>query len=235
VLLAFDLAAVLIFRMLHRRDDVAVGPDLHRPLAWFGSLVGLSVLVYLPLLMPFGPTHWFAFGPFAVQASRVGLYALYFFGGVAVGRCGIGRVLLAPDGDLQRYWPRWTSASALLFALVVAVQMVRLSNAARLPAAVWLCLYGVLLAVFSAATGFALLAIFLRFGQRSGRWWESLAANAYGIYLLHYPLVIWMQYALVGTGFNLGLKAVLVFVVALALSWCSVMMLRRIPGAVRII
>ena len=28
------------------------------------------------------------------------------------------------------------------------------------------------------------------------RWLDSLSANAYGMYLVHYPFVVWMQYAL---------------------------------------
>ncbi len=235
VLLAFDLAAVPIYGLARRGEGVARRPVMLSPSACFGLLVGLSAAAYLPLLALFGPAHWFAFGPLAVQASRVGLYALYFFAGAEAGRRGLDRGLLAPDGPLQRHWASWTSAAVLLFGLVFGVQVLRLTGSLPLPPPVWLGLYAVMLVVFCAASCFALLGIFLRFRQRSARLWDSLAANAYGIYILHYPIVIWAQYAMLDLRLNVILKAALVFAVALVLSWETVIVLRRMPGVARII
>jgi surface polysaccharide O-acyltransferase-like enzyme len=64
---------------------------------------------------------------------------------------------------------------------------------------------------------------------------DSLAVNAYGIYLLHYPAVTWLQYALLDLQANAVVKATLVFFAALLLSWGCTIALRRIPGVARII
>jgi peptidoglycan/LPS O-acetylase OafA/YrhL len=235
VLLGFDLAGVVIDWLFWLGNDVVPQQIAPAPLACFGLLVVLSIVAYLPLLAFFGPTPWFTFGPFTVQASRVGLYALYFFIGVVAGRLGLARGLHTPEEPLQRHWARWTCLTALLFGLLVGVQVLRLTAALTLPRFAWLGLYGLTLALFCAAGGFALLAIFARFRQRPAGLWGSVAANAYGVYIVHYPIVVWAQYAMLDVRLSVILKAALVFAAAVSLSWASVIALRRIPGARRVI
>lgn len=50
---------------------------------------------------------------------------------------------------------------------------------------------------------------------------DSLSTNAYGIYLTHYPFVLWLQYALLGTSLNAVAKTAFVLIVALVLSWAA--------------
>jgi surface polysaccharide O-acyltransferase-like enzyme len=64
---------------------------------------------------------------------------------------------------------------------------------------------------------------------------DSLAANAYGIYLLHYAAVLWMQYALLDLSVNAIVKAALVFTVALVTSWGATSALRQIPRVASVI
>ena len=59
----------------------------------------------------------------------------------------------------------------------------------------------------------------MRFATRRRRGLDSLSANAYGMYLVHYPFVVWMQYALLDVPLPAIVKAALVFAVAVALSW----------------
>jgi hypothetical protein len=50
----------------------------------------------------------------------------------------------------------------------------------------------------SAAISLAVLAIFLRFAQKQRRIFDSLFQNSYGIYVIHYGVVSWLLYALLG-------------------------------------
>jgi peptidoglycan/LPS O-acetylase OafA/YrhL len=136
---------------------------------------------------------------------------------------------------LQQRWLYWACFAIALFALVVSIQVARLTVLLTLAPFAWLGLYGSSQMLFCAAASFALLAIFLRFRQRPARLWDSLAANAYGIYILHYPVVVWAQYAMLDVRLMFVLKAALAFVAALALSWGTAIMLRRIPGVARIV
>jgi surface polysaccharide O-acyltransferase-like enzyme len=70
---------------------------------------------------------------------------------------------------------------------------------------------------------------------------DPLRDSAYGIYLIHYIPVLWLQYAL----YDLSLapvmqvtaiiKAVIVFVLTLAFSWAATAALRKLPGATHVL
>jgi glucan biosynthesis protein C len=228
VLLAFDVGAASVYSIVSRRNSVWIMP---RPLACFGLLAALSALAYLPLLEIFGPGRWLALGPFAVQASRIALYAVYFFAGVAASHNGS----FSLANPLQRLWARWSLLAVLLFLVLVGGAAARLTGSLVLFPLVWTLFRGVNFVLFCAAATFAMFAIFLRFAQRLTGPWDSLAANAFGIYIIHYPVVVWAQYALLDVNLSAILKAALVFSAALTLSWGSVIFLRRLPGATRIL
>ena len=59
--------------------------------------------------------------------------------------------------------------------------------------------------------------------------WSSLATNAYGIYLVHYLFVNWLQFLLLPAALPAGVKFALTFIGALTLSWGGTSLLRRIP------
>ncbi len=73
--------------------------------------------------------------------------------------------------------------------------------------------------VACAAGCLCLLAICLRFAHERRRAFESLSANAYRIYLIHYVFAIWLQYALLDVAlFAIG-KAAIVFGGTVIISW----------------
>jgi peptidoglycan/LPS O-acetylase OafA/YrhL len=71
--------------------------------------------------------------------------------------------------------------------------------------------------------------------QSRSRLFDSLAANSYAIYLLHYAFVSWLQYALLPASLPGVAKAAIVFLGALGLSWSTAAAIRRIPAVARVI
>ncbi len=189
-----------------------------RPIAVFTGLTALSMLAYVPLAMIFSPWDWGSLGPFAIQLSRSLHYLLYFFAGFAVGSHGCDRGLLRRDGPLARQWLAWLAAAVASFCVwggltsltmpdwAASAFIFRLSAALAFPPA-------------CAAGALALLAICLRWMRTRFSLFDSLSENAYGIYLIHYVPVVWLQYALVGSGFNAVVKWGMVLSAALAASW----------------
>jgi hypothetical protein len=105
VLLAFDLTASLLYRVsAHLVDPInrMSQQGFDRPAIFFLFLLGVSVAVYIPAVLYFGPSHWFEFGPFSVQASRLLLYAAYFFVGAGIGAANFERGVLGADGARRR-------------------------------------------------------------------------------------------------------------------------------------
>src|SRR5262249_47050070 len=124
LLLAFD-GAVAFLSWRWPRWVPTVPSTLRRSAALFAlALTAVSALVFLPLLLGAAPLHWVAFAPFQFQTSRLGLYALYFRAGVALGAVGIERGFLDPRGSVARRWPVWVLLAALAFVVLGALSTV---------------------------------------------------------------------------------------------------------------
>lgn len=235
VLLAFDSIAVVLFliapnwaRALGRTASGAFG----RPALYFALLVAISAVLYVPMAVVFDSLRWTTFGPFAFQTSRIFYYLAYFLIGVGVGAWGTERSLIAPDGKLAQHWRLWLTAAVVAFVLAAAGTMLAM-RAGQTVTRAWGP--SLLSAVSCATTCFALLALFTRFVRSHSRLLDSLSENSYGIYLLHYCFVVWLQYALLGFHLPAIAKFLAVFITALSLSWCSTILIRRIPFVARII
>jgi hypothetical protein len=234
VLLAFACLAAAIAVAFPRFGETLgtiSGRISNRPITWFAALVGVSAIAYLPMAAAFTPEHWTTFGPFFVQTSRILHYAVYFFAGVGLGSWGVDRGLLATDGKLARRWPLWVMTSLVAFVTTVALVLIIVSTfTTGGPSRGLLTAANASFVVSSASSSLAFLALFLRFERRSGPIRDSLEANAYGIFLLHYFCVSWLQLALLDVEMSGWLKALAVFVGALTISWGLSAALRRVPG-----
>ena len=89
--------------------------------------------------------------------------------------------------------------------------------------------------LFSAAMAFALPGFFLSHASARLGLLDAIRPSAYGIYLVHYIFIIWLQYAVYDPAFPAAVKAAIVFTGALSLSWGLTVMLRRIPVVARMI
>jgi surface polysaccharide O-acyltransferase-like enzyme len=105
----------------------------------------------------------------------------------------------------------------------------------------WKIAYALAFVSYSAAQTFNVLALFLRFSNDGSSILDSLRDSAYGIYLIHYVPVLWLQYALYDISLSpvpqltAIIKAVIVFVLTLAVSWAATASLRKIPGATHVL
>jgi peptidoglycan/LPS O-acetylase OafA/YrhL len=78
-----------------------------------------------------------------------------------------------------------------------------------------------------AMSSMAVMAVFLRFARPSAIL-DSLRDNAYGMYLVHYAIVTWVQYALLPAPWPGLAKAAVAFGATVALSWFTAAMARRV-------
>ena len=235
VLLAFDVVLAAVYAAAPRTGDALAGlvARLRSPGVAFAALALASAATLIVLELPVGGLSWWTWGPFAVQTSRVLQYFAYFVFGVGLGALGLERTVFAPGGALARQWKLWLGIASVAFvaataAIIAAFSMKPLTLAVHLGA-------DVAYAVSGAASSFAALALFLRFATRRGGVLGALAPCAYGMYLVHYPIVAAIQYALLPAPLPGFVKGVVVFAAAVSLSWGLVGLLRRIPGVARVI
>jgi len=239
VLLTFDLTASLLYRL----SPTLVDPitrlsqrSFDQPARFFLFLVAVTVVTYIPALVWFGPNRWFEFGPFDVQASRVLLYASYFFIGAGIGAAHFDRGVLSDDGRLAKSSWGWLVATLIPYCLLwvmIYIKRAILGNPSPQPD--WyLAIYGFFFVVFSAAILFTILGYFLR----SKRLWivlDRMQGDAYGMFLVHYPIVLWIQYWLFDYDLPAIVKATIAFVLTVVLSWAVTAALRKIPGATKVL
>lgn len=213
--------------------------SFQRPALFAGVLAVISVIAYVPMLFQVGAVRWFNWGPLQVQLSRTILYGVFFFAGMGIGAAKIDEGLLAKSGALARRWYLWFVAAAAAFgalSFLVNFRRMRLSNLPGAPPFWWQSSYGVIYAVACTLICLAVLALFLRFGQREKSIFDPVRDDAYGIYVVHYVPVLWLQYALLDvTALGAIPKALIVFAGTLAASWAATVMLRKIPGAKRVL
>lgn len=235
VLLAFDCIAALLFAV-SRRSAERLGRLTSRvsgrPLIFFAILIGISALAYIPMALIFTPIDWTGFGPFAFQTSRILHYLAYFLIGAFVGTASLDLGLLAPDGKLARRWPLWVTCALNAFGIVSLTTILAITAHAQSQG--WMIAMDAGFVLSCAASSFAFMALFVRFARSRSRFFDSLSANSYGIYLVHYAFVSWLQYALLTASLPAAIKGALVFLGALGLSWATAQTLRRIPAVARV-
>ena len=241
VLLAFDVMAAALW-LAAPRAIRALGQFIfnlrHRPMTAFVLFLIVSIAAYLPMHLAFGDVSWLELGrfPLPIQTSRILLYAGYFFAGVGVGAVSLRVGLLAESGELAKRWRVWLGFAVLFYAAILILVYAH-HNWMDLdsPPLVWKIAYGLAFALFSAAMAFTVPAILLRFAGSSWKLLDAMQPSAYGIYLVHYIFIIWLQYVVYDHSWPAFVKFAIVFAGTLSMSWGVTVLLRRIPVVARMI
>ena len=242
VLLAFDIIAAAIWLVaprLLRRFGLLIFTLRDRPMTAFVAFLVVSVVSYLPMHLAVGDGAWFEPGhyPFPIQTSRILLYPAYFFTGVGIGVVSLKAGILDENGEIAKRWPVWLAFAVLFYGAILLLVYAHhnwIANFAS-PALWWKTAYGLAFAMFSAAMAFTVLTTSLRLAHSSLRLLDAMQPSAYGIFLLHYIFIIWLQYVVFDPAFPAGIKAAIVFVGALGGSWALTVLLRKIPFVARMI
>ncbi len=226
VLLVFDCLAALVFMTIpHAFEALARGVRTasNRPVLLFLLLAALSCAAYVPMTIAFGGFSWWSWGPFFIQSSRSIHYFVYFAMGACVGAFGTEIPVFERTGRLARRWWLWGVAMVPAFSAIIATILSGKFAVAR-----------TLFPISCAASSLFVTAVVIRFA-RPWRWADSLSANAYGIYLVHYAFVIWLQYLALPWMVPAFVKGSIVSVAALGLSWMMVALVRRSELMARVV
>jgi peptidoglycan/LPS O-acetylase OafA/YrhL len=242
VLLAFDTIAAGLW-LAAPRAFAGLGRLLNalrdRPGTAFGAFCLFSVAVYLPLRLIYGDAAWLEPGrfPLPIQTSRILLYSGYFLIGIGLGSTDLRTGLLAENGEVVRRWKVWLGFAALFYAAILLLVYAHHNWVPDFdsPPLSWRVAYGLAFALFSAAMAFAEPTLFLRFAKFPMTLLDAIRPSAYGIFLVHYIFIIWLQYAIYEPALPAVVKAAIVFIGTLSLSWGLVVLLKKIPFVVRMI
>jgi surface polysaccharide O-acyltransferase-like enzyme len=242
VLLALDAVAAAVWWIAPRFIPTLgqlIFSARNRAMMAFVVFLIVSTAAYLPMHLAFGDVSWLELGrfPLPIQTSRILLYTAYFFVGVGVGAINLRAGLLADSGELAKRWPVWLAFAVAFYGAILVLVYAHHNWVADFdsPPLLWKVGYGLAFAMYSAAMAFTVSAVFLRFAKSSWRLLDALQPAAYGIYLLHYIFIIWLQYAVYDYSLSAGVKFAIVFAGTLSMSWVLTVILRKIPVVARMI
>ncbi|SHL81749.1 Acyltransferase family protein [Bradyrhizobium lablabi] len=242
VLLALDAIAALLWAAAPRLIETfgQLIATLHeRPMTAFAAFLTLTVIIYLPMRVMFGDTSWLVPGhyPLPIQTSRILLYAGYFLTGVGVGAVNLKTGVLAENGALAKRWVVWLAFAFVFYGVILLLVYAHHNwlEDFNSPPLWWHTAYGLAFAMFSAAMTFTIPAVFLRFARSPLGLLDAMRPSAYGIYLVHFVFLIWLQYIVYDPPFPAFVKFAIVFTGTLSMSWALTLLLRRIPAVARTI
>jgi hypothetical protein len=242
VLLALDAIAAIIWAIAPSAIAALGKPTYalrYRPGIAFAAFLTFSIAIYLPMHLEFGDASWLEPGgyPLPIQTSRILLYAGYFFLGVGIGATDLKAGLFALNGEMAARWKIWGAFAALFYGAILLLVYAHHNWVANFnsPPLSWRVGYGLAFALFSAAMATTEISAFLRFAQSRLPFLDAMRPQAYGIFLVHYIFIIYLQYAVFDPPLPAFVKFAIVFICTLSLSWATVLLLRKIPVVGRMI
>jgi len=242
VLLLFDVVVALIWAAaagVINGLGKAIYALRYRPGIAFAVFLVFSIAIYLPMRLWVGDAAWFEpYGfPLPIQTSRILLYSGYFFLGVGIGATDLKAGLFALNSELAARWKIWLGFAALFYGAILLLVYAHHNWVADFnsPPLSWSIGYGLAFALFSAAMTTAEISTFLRFAQSRLALLDAMKPQAYGIFLVHYIFIIYLQYAVFDPPLPAFVKFAIVFIGTLSLSWVTTLLLRKIPVVGRMI
>jgi glucan biosynthesis protein C len=186
----------------------------------------VTLISFLPLRLIGSHFWWISLGPFDAQPIRFGLYFAYFLLGMALGTGQRWR-----ETGWPKLWGLWLLVAGVSLFFYMALQ----GEPFPLPGLVSAVMVSITLTVSCTGASLGLLGAFRRFVRKPHPVWDSLSANSFSIYLVHYGVVLWIQFALLSVPWPAWIKFGVAFVGGLALSWGASILARKIPAVRRVL
>lgn len=231
----FNLLFALIYTLMKKvfQDSTNHIRQLgRRPLLCFLLLGVLTWMLYVPVAYNIGAGTWTGYGPFDFQLSRILLYFGYFMTGAVIGNADFHNGIFSKDSALVSRWKMWIILALLAYAVLTIMGKYEILKDmvinGKLPEFTAWMIYYTVYVISCTLSCIAFVCTFRTIANTAIPWMDSLSANAYLIYLVHYIFVIWTQWLLLAPDMPALIKFHIVFITALAFSWLLSIFLRRI-------
>ena len=181
-------------------------------------MVCITALAYLPLSALYSPWYWAQIGPFEVQATFAPQ--------------GLDRGIFDEEGTLVRRWPLWTAAAFAAFFLWI-IPAALIAKMPNVPVKALSVIGDLGLVIFAAAACLSMTGLFQRFARGRLPVIGDISEHGYGVYFFHYPILLWLQYALLDQAMPAVAKGMLVLTGTVFASWGASVLTDRVLTACR--
>lgn len=222
LLLAFSGVVSISYRLMPRLVEKS---SLHASSGTrlVGVFLAVSMLTTIVPLLFVSPDRWTRlWGPFVFQTGRLLLYFAWFMLGVSLGNADRG--VSFPSTNLGP-WPRWLALGVISYAAhLLILKSEYLANMPEWAMKIYPAIVFSLCCTFISAAALGFAHSSFRIARPLA---DSFTANAYGIYVLHYGFVTWIQFYLLTKPLPAAVKFLLAVSIALTASWLITALLRR--------
>jgi surface polysaccharide O-acyltransferase-like enzyme len=186
-------------------------------------------LSFIPISLWVGQYTWTGFGPFDFQVNRLLLYFTFFIFGTCIGSSNWENHFFTNNKLLNRSWQFWVILCLLSYLLVelFTYNVWDIVRAGRLKVNTAWLIFDLIFVASCISSSLAFLSIFKQNIQKENKYWTNLSANAFGIYLLHYIFITWLQFALLNSSLPVIIKFLIVFSFSLLASWAIINFIRK--------
>lgn len=230
-LFVFDCIVAMLYKLFPKKTEKLIASLEKVEKMYFAlSFVSVAIIVYYLsyIFLPAENIKEMAkLGPIWFQKKRSLLYFTFFIFGVLGGATTKFHDLITKNNRfLTETW---------LFRIVISVILFGVFRYMKIPLAkepddyLMMFVYVALFVIIAVASISAWLATIAKFMNKSSRVMNSLTEQAYGIFIFHFIIVIWLQYFLYPIDLGAAQKFYIVFSFSLFLSWLVTLILRRIP------
>jgi len=233
VLFFFNLLFALLlsnFQKTSKKIGMRLSGLKNRPLTFFGLLLIITWILYVPLAYKIGSGNWTGIGPFAFQTSRILLYFGYFILGILIGNTDFNNDIFSVKSVIIKKWWLWLTLSVGVYSFLTIIEdpLTELVKNKRIEEFnAWMIYYAIYTASCTLSC-IAFITMFRRFISTERNWWNSLSENAYLIYIVHFIFILWSQFLLMKFNVPAFFKFLITFTVSLSLSWIVSKWLRKI-------
>ncbi|GGN03044.1 acyltransferase [Dyadobacter beijingensis] len=200
-----------------------------KPVRAATNLFLFTFILYVPFAFWLGPGTWTGFGPFDFQISRAAWYFGYFLLGAWLGTVHFNEGIFGITSPLVNCWRLWLALCAGAYTLLTLLPpyLTELVKNGTLPEIIGYLIYFSIYVLSCTFSCLAFLTTFRVLVRQPNAFQDSLSENAYLIYLLHYPFVIWTQYTLLDLPLPAFFKFLITCLISIAGSWLLAALLRK--------
>jgi glucans biosynthesis protein C len=237
ILLLFNVIAVIIPANFYVSLSKSINQLAQYPAKLFIVFFVIVALAFIPISLWVGQYKWTGFGPFDFQLNRVFLYFTFFIFGSCIGSSNWEEYFFTNNKFLNKPWQFWLFFCFFSYLLVelFTYNIWDIVRAGKLNVNLAWAIFDLLFVTSCITSSFAFISIFKQNIYKQYNLWTNLSANAFGIYLIHYIFITWLQFALLNISLPVLIKFLIVFLVTLTASWTIVNFARKFKAVNQII
>lgn len=229
ILLLFNCFAVMIPLKFYTSISKITSQLTKRSVAFSVVFFIIASLAFIPISLWVGQYKWTGFGPFDFQVNRLLLYFTFFIFGICLGSGDWETQLFTNNKFLNKPWQFWLIMCLFLYLLVelFTYNVWNIVRAGKLGVNLAWLIFDLLFVASCISSSVAFVSIFKQNINKRYNLWTNLSANAFGIYLIHYIFITWLQFTLLNVSLPVFIKFLIVFLVTLLSSWTIINFARR--------